>query len=224
VARVSSLERIQRAAVRLFAERGFAATGIRDIGREVGLNSATLYHYAGGKEELLVGVMRSCLEELLRAGRTALVHTADPAVQLVRLVRVHVATEAINPLTARVTDREVHALTGENHARVLGLRDDYESMFQQVLERGARTGQFQITDLRIVRLALLEMCNGVANWYRPGGRLSVPELQDSFAELSCRLVGSRVVHREEYRPEVVIARLASEPRGPDHDKDTEVSA
>jgi AcrR family transcriptional regulator len=220
---VSSLVRIRQAAVRLFAEKGFAATGIREIGREVGLNSATLYHYAGGKEELLAGVMQACMEELLRVGREALEHSADPAVQLARLVRAHVATQAVNPLTARVTDREVHALTGTNHTQVLGLRDDYESMFQQVLERGARTGQFRITDLRIARLALMEMCNGVANWYRPEGRLTVAAVQDNFVELSCRLVGSRSVHREECEPEAAVLHLDSEPRG-HHDNTTEVSA
>ncbi|WP_369293443.1 TetR family transcriptional regulator, partial [Nocardioides sp.] len=32
-------EEVLQTAVRLFAQRGFAATGIREIGREVGLNS-----------------------------------------------------------------------------------------------------------------------------------------------------------------------------------------
>ena len=45
---------VQRAAVALFAEKGFAATGIRELGNAAGLNSATLYHHVGGKQELLV--------------------------------------------------------------------------------------------------------------------------------------------------------------------------
>jgi AcrR family transcriptional regulator len=208
---VSSLGRIQRTAVRLFAGRGFAATGIREISRGAGLNSATLYHYAGGKEELLATIMRDCLTEIIRAGREALKPTNDPAVQLVRLVRAHVAVEAINPLTARVTDREVHSLTGTNHAEILAMRDEYESLFRDVLDRGAASNQFQITDLPIARLALMEMCNGVANWYSPGGRLSVADLKDRFAELTCRLVGSRQVAREECEPEVAVPRLVSEP-------------
>ena len=50
---------VERVAVARFAARGFAAVGIRELGREVGLNSATLYHYAASKEGLLVGIMRS---------------------------------------------------------------------------------------------------------------------------------------------------------------------
>ena len=50
---------------------GFEATGIRELGAAVGLNSATLYHYAGGKQELLAEIMRRCLTELLDCGRAA---------------------------------------------------------------------------------------------------------------------------------------------------------
>jgi AcrR family transcriptional regulator len=207
---MSSLGRIQRTAVGLFAGRGFAATGIREISAGAGLNSATLYHYAGGKEEMLATIMRSCLAALLQAGTEA-VTGDDPVVQLVRLVRAHVAMEAINPLTARVTDHEVRSLTGSNHTEIMGLRDSYEALFREVLDRGATAGEFHVSDLAIARLALMEMCNGVANWYRPGGRLSVADLQDRFAELACRMAGSRQVSRMECAPDVVVARLESEP-------------
>jgi TetR/AcrR family transcriptional regulator, cholesterol catabolism regulator len=209
---MASRGQIEQVAVRLFAARGFAATGIREIGREVGLNSATLYHYAGGKEELLVGVMRTGLLELIRIGREAVELSTEPAIQLARLVRAHVGMEAVNPLTSRVTDREVNALTGENRRMIVGLRDDYELLPRRVLERGAQTGQFQVTDLRVARFAVLEMCNGVANWYRAGGRLSVPELQDRFVELTCRMTGTKALPRADCGPEIEIPLLDSEPR------------
>ncbi len=212
---MSNLGEIRRAAVSLFAERGFAATGIRDVGRAAGLNSATLYHYASGKEELLAGIMRAGLEELLRTGREAVAYGADPAVQLARLVAAHVANEAVNPLTSRVTDTEVRALTGANRSEIIALRDDYEALVADVLGRGAATGEFRITDLRVARLALVEMCNGVALWYRPDGRLSVAELQDRFVELACRLAGARIVRREEYGPGITPLRLDSEPPHPE---------
>ncbi len=190
---MSNLAEIRQAAVSLFAERGFAATGIRDVGRAAGLNSATLYHYASGKEELLAGIMRAGLEELLRTGREAVAYGSDPAVQLARLVAAHVANEAVNPLTSRVTDTEVRALTGGNRAEIIALRDAYEALVAGVLERGARAGEFQVTDLRVARLALVEMCNGVALWYRPDGRLSVARAAGAFRRAG--LPAGRRAHR-----------------------------
>ncbi len=57
-------------------------------------------------------------------GREASGHNVGPAVQLSRLARAHVATEAVNPLTSRVCDHEVHCLTGQNRALIVGLRDE----------------------------------------------------------------------------------------------------
>src|SRR5665213_2134749 len=97
---------VQRAAVDLFSRRGFEATGIRELGAAVGLNSATLYHYAGGKQEVLAEIMRLCLDELLACGRAALTSSTDPMEQLAALIASHVGISALNPRTALVTDQE----------------------------------------------------------------------------------------------------------------------
>lgn len=45
-------EKILIAAKNAFAEKGFAAVGIREIAKAAGLNSATLYHYFKNKDEI----------------------------------------------------------------------------------------------------------------------------------------------------------------------------
>ena len=182
---------VQRAAVALFAQKGFAATGIRELGGAAGINSATLYHHmGGGKEALLAAIMRTCLDELVRGGRNALAISSDPTLQLIALIASHVGISALNPLTARVTDQEMRSLSPQNFEILVGLRDDYESMFSTALERGVRTGAFHLTDVRLARLAILEMCNGVAHWYRRDGRLSVKEVQRRFVEFGIRMIGA----------------------------------
>jgi AcrR family transcriptional regulator len=211
---VSNLQSVQRAAVGLFAERGYSATGIRDIAKRVGLTSAALYHYTGGKELLLVGVMRDSLDVMLAGGNEALRFSADPVIQLARLVRMHVGVQAFNPCSARVTDSEIRSLTPANRAIVVGLRNEYESLWQQVLDRGVEAGQFRVPDTRIARLALVEMCNGVVNWYRPDGRMPVAEIQDQFVGLACGLTGSRRASPQECGEEVPVPRFSFEPKGP----------
>lgn len=213
---MSKSDDVLRAAVRLFAAHGYAATGIRDLGREVGLNSATLYHYAAGKEELLETVMRTCTTELLAAATRAVASSDDPLVQLARLVRAHVGLSAVNPLTARVTDHELRALSQAKCAEMLALRDEYEVLFGKVLQRGARSGLFRLADVRITQLALLEMCNGVANWYRPDGRLGVAAVQDRFVELASRAVGAEPLSAADVGPREKPVRLISEPTALDH--------
>ena len=58
-------EIILRAATRAFAEKGFAAVGIREIAREAGLNSATLYHYFENKEGIYSAVLERTFDQLV---------------------------------------------------------------------------------------------------------------------------------------------------------------
>jgi hypothetical protein len=44
---------------------------------------------------------------------------------------------------------------------------------------------------RLARLALIEMCNGVAQWFSPKGRLSLPQVCDHFADMALALLGAR---------------------------------
>lgn len=204
-------DRLARAAVRLFAERGFAATGIRDLARELGVSSAALYHYVDRKEELLVQLMSACLDECLRVGRLAVSTSSDPLVQLCRLVHVHVAGECTNPLTSLVTDRELRSLSGADLEEVMRRRDAFDGLYRDVLTAGAETGRFRLVDAAITRLGLMEMCNSVANWYRPGGPRSVQDIQDTCARLARRLVGARGRTAVPVDPTLSVVRLVSEP-------------
>jgi TetR/AcrR family transcriptional regulator len=58
-------EIILRAATRAFAEKGFAAVGIREIARAAGLNSATLYHYFSNKEGIYATVLERTFDQLV---------------------------------------------------------------------------------------------------------------------------------------------------------------
>jgi AcrR family transcriptional regulator len=207
----TTVQDVRRAAVRLFAERGFAATGIRELAREVGVNSATLYHHTGTKETLLVGIMEEGLNELLRLGREAVEGSADPAVQLARLVMVQVAMETTNRQISFVVDNEIRWLSGDARPQVVALRDDYEAMLERVLERGARLGVFDVPDRRAIRLGLLGMLNGIKSWYHPSPDTSTDDIQDWFVDLALRLVRAGPVTREDCAPVVVVTPLPSEP-------------
>ncbi len=205
--------KVQQAAVSLFARQGFAATGIRELGAAAGINSATLYHYTGSKEELLVQVMRDCLDAMIASGSGALRLSAEPTIQLAALVSAHVGFTATNPLTARVAEYEMRVLSPVNRETMQKLRDDYESLFAQVVERGLRVGDFSTEDPTMARLALMEMGTGVAHWYRPDGRLTLPEVQHNFVMMACKILcanRSMLAGIDFIHPPVL---LASEPPG-----------
>jgi AcrR family transcriptional regulator len=58
--------RILREATRLFAERGYAATSVREISAAAGCTKPALYYHFGGKEQLFVQTIRHETEEITR--------------------------------------------------------------------------------------------------------------------------------------------------------------
>lgn len=180
---VTSLAELQQAAVRTFSERGFAATGIRDIAGAAGVTSGTLYMHAPSKMAFLESIMHMALDELLRLAETVYAETPDPVARIAGLIRCHVSLQAVNPRTAQVVDGEVRILPPANRAPIVEKRDAYEALWTDSLHEGVASGQFGADDVTVARLALLEMCNGIAHWYRPEGRLDLRKLQDAFVRL-----------------------------------------
>ncbi|MCK2239878.1 MULTISPECIES: TetR/AcrR family transcriptional regulator [unclassified Crossiella] len=177
-------ERIRQAALTLFAAKGFHGTGIRDLAETAGLSSASLYHYMGTKEDLLLAIMRECMTRLLTAGRRVFLDDPDPRSRLAGLVQVHVLSHAVHPLETAVVDNELRALSATARAGIVAQRDEYEDLWRAAIEDGCASGVFRTSAPAVTRLALLEMCSGVARWYSPRGRLALTELATHFTEIA----------------------------------------
>lgn len=189
---VSSGMRVRAAAVKLFAAKGFHGTGIRDLASEAELSSASLYHYMGTKEDLLVEIMTTALRRLLDAADKATAGAADPVARLRSLVALHVLAHAARPAETRVVDNEVDALSDAARTRVVALRDEYEGLWARAISDGVAAGVFHTAHPAVTRLALLEMCSGVARWYSPLGPLPLEGLATHYAELALGALGHPV--------------------------------
>jgi AcrR family transcriptional regulator len=182
---------IRRAAVVLFAEKGFTATSIRDLAEYAEVTSAALYHYIGSKDDLLIRIMRESLGGLLGAGQGVYDDLTSPAQRLAGLVYVHVSIHAYHPLVCRVVDQELRAVRNPERAEIIRARDAYESVWTDALAQGLRQGTFRVDDAQLARLALLQMCTGVAHWFNSAGRLSVQAVAAHFVDMALALVQAR---------------------------------
>ncbi|EHK80121.1 TetR/AcrR family transcriptional regulator [Saccharomonospora azurea] len=183
-------ERVRRAAVKLFADKGFHGTGIRDLATESQLSTASLYHYMGSKEDLLVDIMRRCLQTLLDTATAELADVEDPATRLRKLVKLHVRAHARMPRETRIVDHEIPVLSPAVRRSVIELRDSYERLWADAVADGVEAGVFTTAHPGVTRLALLEMCTGVARWYSPRGSLPLDELASHYADVALRAVGA----------------------------------
>jgi AcrR family transcriptional regulator len=192
-------EEVYRAALRLFREKGYHATSMQDIAAAVGLYKGSLYHYIGGKEDLLVQVFERAMGTLLAdVERIVADASLGPSVQLRLIVQAHVTCVSENLDALTVYLHEFRALAGESLATVRAQRERYAQLVGEIVGRGVRLGEFETADVGIATLGLLGMCNWVCQWYRPDGRLGPAQIGGYFADLV--LGGLSVSSRTPARP------------------------
>lgn len=181
-------QRILESAVQLFAVRGFHGTGIRDLAAGANLSTASLYHYMGTKERLLFQIMHDALQRLVLAASIIEEQSDDMRVRLAGLVRMHVITHALQRDASNVVDNQVGALDPADRTVIIAQRDDYEKYWADAIAQGVEAGFFSVPDQSAARIALLEMCSGVARWYSVDGKHSPDQIADIHVDLAASLL------------------------------------
>jgi TetR/AcrR family transcriptional regulator, cholesterol catabolism regulator len=179
------LEFILRTAARIFAEKSYHSTTMRDISRATGVSLAGLYHYCKSKEELLFLIQDNCFGRVLERLEQRLSDTADPVQRLRVFIDNHLAFFAANMAEMKVLSHEADSLAGDLHARVSGRKEKYTRLARKILgdvqQQGSKKSR-QI-DLTVATYALFGMMNWIYNWYNPRGKLSVADLVDNVMRL-----------------------------------------
>lgn len=171
--------RIREAALRLFAQHGYAAVSMRQIAKEVGVQAGALYNYTPDKQSLLFNLMERHMAELLAAW--AAVPRASTALERLRaFAGFHIRFHLERPDAVFIAYMELRNLTEENFTAIESLRRDYENGLEGILKAGVTEGAFQIADTKIATLAVIAMLNGVNTWYRAEGRLSLDEVETVY--------------------------------------------
>jgi AcrR family transcriptional regulator len=167
-------------AATLFAEQGYAATGISDICTRVGLGKGALYHYIGSKENLLVEIQNRVLEPLLiETQRIQAIHT--PATVRLRIVSQHLLTVILERLDhIWVYEHDYRHLTGENRTKVLAQRREFERQVRAMLEEAMDTGAIDRSDARLATLQFLNLHNHTYQWARRSLPWTAPELSRTY--------------------------------------------
>ncbi|AFO86854.1 TetR/AcrR family transcriptional regulator [Phaeobacter inhibens] len=184
--------RIRAAALKLFAQHGYAAVSMRQIASEVGVQAGALYNYTPDKQSLLFSLMEGHMTELLQAwqdlrnpDQTVSAGSAEDHVlaRLEAFTRFHIRFHLERPDAVFIAYMELRNLSEDNFTAIESLRREYENALETILKDGVRLGVFHIPDTKIATLAVIAMLNGVMTWYRSGGRLSLDEVEAIYWDM-----------------------------------------
>lgn len=174
---------IVRAAGRLFHEKGYSATTIRDIANAVGMRSGSPFYHFRTKHDMLRAVVLEGIGSINEAVAGAANSGKPPRAKFEAMLRAHLGQllgEQGRDFAAALLHESRH-LDPAELAEVVALKDRYELMWQKVLQDLKGAGLIA-DDSRVTRLFLMGALNWTVQWYRPDGPRTIEQIARQLAD------------------------------------------
>jgi AcrR family transcriptional regulator len=176
-----TIDDVVEAAGRLFGERGFHGTSMRDLGAELGLLGSSLYSHIGSKQELLIAVIEKGSRFFEAAADAAEGTPGSGADRVAAFVGGHLDVVLDHRDEVRTFLNEARFLEPEERAGAVALRDRYEERLRALLREGIEDGSFSADlDVPLASISILSILNTVERWHRDDGRLDRAGLAEAL--------------------------------------------
>ncbi|WP_428531082.1 TetR/AcrR family transcriptional regulator [Rhodopila sp.] len=177
-------------AARLFRQRGYAETSVRDIATVCGMKTASLYYHFASKEEIVIEVLNTGVATVSEESRRRVDRLgphAAPAerVQAAISAHLHALREQDDYTGANI--RIFGHVPPHVRAATMHSREQYEQWRRDVLADAAARGAIRPdTDLAHLRLLLLGAMNWSVEWHKPRPGKCVGSIACSLTTLALR--------------------------------------
>lgn len=181
---------ILRAAAALFRARGYERTRLDDIAQALNVTKPTLYYYVKNKEDILVEIQQTGLDEIMEE-LIALGGGAQSGADILRRVIARYANWITGEFGVCVARHFLITLTPENLARLRKARRTVEHKIRGTIARGVDDGSLRPCEPWIVATAIVGAVNWMAFWYEAGPkRRSAAELGGAYVDLLTAGIGA----------------------------------
>ena len=163
---VDKREAILRAAIKVFAGKGYFNSKVADIAKAAGIADGTVYLYFKSKDEILHSVFDRAMEEFIAEGKRELAQLENAEDKLRRIAQLHLEKLGTDRDMAIVFQVELRGSTKFMEEFSAAGFAEYLDIIRQTIEDGQTAGVFRkdlkpITCAKIIYGALDEM---VTNW------------------------------------------------------------
>ena len=178
-------EELLAIAARLFAEKGFRNTTVRDIADAAGILSGSLYHHFDSKESMVDEILSSFQDELFGQYDAILASDADPRSKLEQAVLVSFdAIDRHHDEVAIFQNDAGYLLTFERFGYLAERNRQSREVWMTLLQNGIDTGALRDDlDLELTYRFIRDTVWVAVSWYRPGGRRTHTEIARQYLSI-----------------------------------------
>ena len=177
------LQLILKTSAKIFAEKGFHHTSVRDISRATKMSLSGLYYYFTTKEELLYLIQERCFITLLGHWDQIDMPGSDVRGRIRAFAENHLGFFLHNMHEMKVMAHEDESLTGDFDDRILVLKRRYVKVIMDLLADLQEKAGGKAIDLRVATFSLFGMMNWIYTWYQPKRDLPFPQLIEQMLRI-----------------------------------------
>ena len=177
------LQSILKTSAKIFAEKGFHHTSVRDISRATKMSLSGLYYYFTTKEELLYLIQERCFVTLLEHWEQIDAPGSDVRGRIRAFAENHLGFFLHNMPEMKVMAHEDESLTGEFDDKILVLKRRYVKVIMDLMAELQETSGAKGIDLRLATFSLFGMMNWIYTWYQPRRDLPISQLIEQMLRI-----------------------------------------
>jgi len=157
-------ETILLAAAKLFRDRGYQATSMRDLAEAVDLKASSLYNHIGSKEEILSEI---CLQNADRfsSGMEGITKMQEgPLLKIKALIKLHIEIAITDYTSITSFNDEWRHLSEPALSEFTGKRKLYEQQFKEIIKAGIEQDLIKAVDPQICLNTILSSTRWVYDY------------------------------------------------------------
>ncbi len=159
------LEEVLQSAANIFFAKGFHATTIEDVARDVGILKGSLYYYIKSKDDLLFRLLLAGVEDGDAYIARHIDPEGDPVEQLERAIRAQIDYIIQNRVPFGLFLHEFDSLSGKRQHKLISVMSRYNKRFVELVRKGQEQGKLMDGEPWLIVNAILGMCNWLYRWY-----------------------------------------------------------
>jgi TetR/AcrR family transcriptional regulator, cholesterol catabolism regulator len=173
-------ETIIETAARLFRERGFSATSMRDLAEQVGVEAASLYNHINSKAEILQELCFKVANQFM--GHIEKVDASDISAikKIEAILRFHIQQMVHHYEEVYVSDREWKHLTDPYLSNIQSQRRVYRQRIASIIEEGIKKNEIKKIDAPTAVLIMLHAVSGIESWHRSKEKITGEVLEENM--------------------------------------------
>lgn len=170
-------------AAKLFREKGFSATSMRDLAEHVGVEAASLYNHISSKAEILQEICFKVANNFLSHIEEVDAAHDSSISKVEAILRFHIQQMIDNYEEVYVSDREWKHLTDPYLSNMQGQRRAYRQRIASIIEQGIQRGEIKTIDAPTVVLIMLHAVSGIESWHRSKKKIEPKMLEDNMVQI-----------------------------------------